>query len=289
MKKIGKYTLRQIYWFLEAGRPRRKTGELELVLEKQADIPPPVFFLSTGRTGTKWFATLLEQEKKFIVFHQAVPLLALQNKFMYELQHNAAVDRELVMRTGSEIFWAARVEYFMQSYKTGKAFLETNNELVFFAEVIARLFPRSKFVHLYRHPGDFVRSAIIRGWYENERSKKKLIIPHGVSGWNELSLIEKNAYLWLEVNTFIDQVKKNVGEDRFFTLNFSRLELDRVKDLVEFTGATIPASKIKKLMGKKINKAKANTFPVYEAWPEEDKEKLRRICGRLAAEYGFKL
>ncbi len=288
MKRIGKYTLRQIYWLFEAGWPKRKMSEMDLLFDKLESIPYPTFFLSTGRTGTQWFAELFARDRRNLIsFHEPLPSFIIQNRFYYDLLHSDA-DEQMKFETGKQIFLTGRVEYFIYSYKADKHFVETNHYLTFFARVIAKILPQSKFVHLYRHPGDFIRSALNKGWYATPRIDNTLIVPK-VENWDSLDRIEKNAYLWVEVNKFAEELKAGLGPERVFDFNFSDMSPEKVHELVEFVGGDISLSRIKRFKGRKINKSRQYKFPPYSQWAEADKQKVRKICGPLAQKYGYEL
>ena len=250
------------------------------------DLPSPIFFLSTGRTGTKWFANLFKQQKQLITFHQAVPTLAIQNKFYYNILNDKTLSEKTKYEIGKEIFLAAREEYLLYSYKTQKNFLETNNDMLFFAEVIAKLIPNSKFVHIYRHPGDFVRSGLARGWYQDNIVEQKMIKPN-IANWQQLNRIEKIAWLWNESNTFIENFKQKIDKNRIFELNFSSFSIQDIMQLANFIGIKLNEKKINKLKNKKIN-TQPNPYPKYKDWTEKDKNTLKNICGKLAQKYGYK-
>lgn len=281
--------IRDWYWLFEAGKPQRKTNISILRNNNFEDLPAPVFFLSTGRTGTQWFSYLFKKQKNLMVFHQAVPSLAIQNKFYYNILKNDNLDDNLKFEIGKEIFLAAREEYFVYSYKTNKIFLETNNDLLFFAELISKLIPNSKFVHLYRHPGDFVRSGLARAWFNDKLVDQKMIVPNSIENWDKLSRVQKISWLWLEENSFIENIKLKIGKDRFFNFNFSTFSSKELIDLSIFVGSELSKKKIEKTKEVRLNIQKNNFIPKYEKWEEKDKNDLREICGDLAEKYGYKL
>jgi len=277
---------------LKYGFSKRKGTIYYLRRNEFRDLGSPVFFLSTGRTGTKWFAELLRKDKRFLVFHTPTPDLSVQSVFAYNLiqQDNHTLSREEITAL-QEIFLAGREEQLRYSYKTQKRYIETNNYLTFFAPVLARLFPQSKFVHLYRHPGEFVRSAINRNYYgDNDNNIIRRIKP--VEGyyrdiWDNLTQIEKSAWLWNETNLFLEDFKSKINTDRVFSFNFNELSIESVKSLAQFIGLDFEERLIRKKMKKKKNVQKTKKFPPYEQWSEDEKLRLKNICGDLAEKYGY--
>ncbi|MBN2891784.1 MAG: sulfotransferase [Bacteroidales bacterium] len=282
--------LSQWYWFFKAGKPVKKGNIFDLRRANFENLPPPVFFLSTGRTGTAWFADLLSKDKNFIVFHEAIPHLSIQNGFFYKLDRRPDIDEETKLNIGKEMFLAGREQFLVNSYKTNKSFLETNNQYVFFAKAMVRLFPNAKFVHLYRHPGEFVRSGLRRNWYgEGERSNLKIISPINDSNWHNYNQLQKISWLWTEVNGFIEEVKTLIPENRKMDFNFNKKSADNIRKLADFCGVNITEKHIKKQMSVRVNAQEIGNVKKYKDWSDEEKSQLKDICGDLAIKYGYEL
>jgi len=283
--------LEQLYWNIIFGRSKRRISvdELKLNLHK---ISPPVFFISTGRTGTKWFADLFTQARGFKTFHAPSPDLAAQNCFAYTLQKNSSLQTEEINTILGHIFLAGREQQLRYSYKSEKAYIETNNHLTFFAPVIAALLPQAKFVHLYRHPGDFVSSGLKRRWYTSETTQLRQItpaLPPVKEDFDTYNEIQKIAWLWNETNDFIETFKSDIGEKRSFSFDFSSMTLESLSDLIRFTGAHIPESRLKKRLHQSLNGQLYAQSEKYQNWPAKEKELLVNMCKPLADKYGYSL
>jgi len=295
LKEIKDLTFEDIIWTLRFGKPVRKGTIHDLRVDGFKNINRPVFFLSTGRTGTLWFSKLLSLDKHVKVKHKPVPDLAFQGRFVWEMyvKNNFNLPEEKT-RSLEEIFLSAREQYLRYSFKTNKRYIETNNYITFFAPVIAGLIPDSIFVHLYRHPGEFARSAIRRNYYQNNNADDiKRIIPvnilPGDRKWEEYSQIEKTAWLWFETNSFIEEFKSNIPTERIYTLDINELNLENVLKLIRFAGISIKISKVEKMLKRKANVQKTGSFKVYNDWGRDQKEELANICGELSDKYGYKL
>ena len=158
--------LEQILWTLRLGKPKHKATIYDIRSNIGEYIKEPVFFLSTGRCGTKWFSELLKKDKSLAVFHQPVPSLAAQGCKVYKCF--AQGDGKFVqseMELITEMFWAGREDHLRYTYKAGKRYIETNNYITFFAPILLQIFPDAKFVHLIRHQGEFIRSGVARSYY----------------------------------------------------------------------------------------------------------------------------
>ena len=120
----------------------------------------PVFILSTGRSGSKFLAALLDCAENVTAYHEPRPTLMYFSN--YACYHQ---EEEKVL---TNIIDAARMELILAVFIKNRIYAESNQCLTFFAPVIARRFKKSIFVHLVRHPGDFVTSAVKKGWHKND-------------------------------------------------------------------------------------------------------------------------
>lgn len=292
-REIQNLHLEDYYWRLLFGPSKKRASFFELRASGFKDLPAPVFFLSTGRCGTNWFTRLLSEDKSLKVFHEPRPNLGIQGKVAWELyirRDFTPTDNENNLL--EEVFLAAREQHLRYSYKTQRRFVETNNQVSFFAPAIFRLFPETKFVHLNRHPGEFVRSALRRNFYNNPDDIKRITpIPKhpDFNTWDSYDLLQKNVWLWKETNGFIERFKESVPESNQFYFDFSALSLEQVQGLCDFLGTAIPANTIKKQLRQPVNVQKSGSRGRYEEWSKEERENLQAICGPLAKKYNYEL
>lgn len=285
------YNAEQLYWAAEFGRSKRKISVDELKQNLHL-IDRPVFFLSTGRTGTQWFAHLFSSIKGIKAYHAPAPDLASQNCFAYRIQKEAQQSKDLDNEILKHIFLAGREQYLRYSYKCQRRYLETNNHITFFAHSIADMLPQAKFIHIHRHPGDFVSSGLKRQWYQEDGSTIRQIepaTPESKVPWAGLNLIQKIGWLWNETNEFIEDFKSSVPKERVSTFNFSEMTVDSLGELIEFSEANVSESKVKRLMKKKLNSQHFTSSEKYESWNSKDKQDLAEICSPLASRYGYML
>ena len=244
------------------------------------------FVLSTGRSGTLFLNRMLMLSPDVMAVHQPHPELIRASKMAYEnIQTRPAIF--------SETFKSAREELLLQAANRNKIFVETNNRITFFAPVIRDCFPNALFIHLVRHPGDFVRSGIRRHWYSGKSSHDPgRIQPFSGSvkeEWDTFSQIARIGWLWNETHRFIEAFKTTLPEEACLYV--------RAEDLFQNSGAAEsvfrflqlpvpPVKKINKQMQRPANVQKKGAFPHYDAWQEEDKETLKRFCP-LAKQYGY--
>lgn len=281
---IEKY-IDEIYWNFKIGRSVKKLSVFSLRNDLKKHIKSPVFFLSTGRCGTQWFSNLLST-KENVVLHSPVPSFASQNRTVYKtLINENTTENEINLI--KEIYLTGREQHLRYSSKSAKKMIETNNYITFFAPVLATIFPDAKFVHLYRHPGEFVRSGIRRNYYtKNNPDDIKRIVPLNNEDWPDYSQIKKIAWLWRETNTFIEKFKM---KNECYSFNFNGLDPDNVMQLVNYLQIDIEISRVKKQLNKKLNVQKTGSFENYINWDDNQKNELKETCGELANTYGYTL
>lgn len=173
----------------------------------------PVFVLSTGRCGTALLTSILSRVSRVICEHSPTPeLVAIERH-----AHEHGVDQFDAYRTAIS---AARFDLISEAHLRGRRYIETNCRITFFAPHLADLFPRARFIHLVRHPGDFVRSAVRRGYYEGRYFDMGRIMPRtgrAAGEWQSMNPFERTAWLWNETNQFIERFK-STNSDRVLTV-----------------------------------------------------------------------
>ena len=265
----------------------RKTVRYESTIpltDTLAQQVQPVFVLSTGRCGTKWLTELLAEQTGVLVNHALQPELVRQSKLAYE-NWQTHPQQQL------EIVRAARDDLISAANSAHRTYIETNNRITFFAWQLIQAYPNSKFIHLYRHPADFVRSGMRRNWYNGSSADLGRITMSDLQKWKTLSQFEKIAWLWNETNAFISRFLKELSPSHYFIISSEVLFSDpeRVKALCDFMQVkTISLDTIVKKQTKPVNVQKQGDFPRYEDWSLEQQEQLRAWCP-LAEMYGYNL
>jgi hypothetical protein len=289
LSDLKRINLDDVYWYFRLGRSKKKLSVVDMREEISKYIRNPIFFLSTGRCGTMWFSELLEKDNTLMVLHNPKPALAHQSKIAYEiLSKDKITSNELDLL--KENFLASREQLLRYSYKTQKRYVETNNYISFFAPILKLVFPDAKFVHLYRHPGQFVRSGIRRNYFtEGNHDDLKRIHPLSCDQkekWIAFNRIQKTSWLWEETNHFIEKFKAQ-NKESCFSFNFNELNLENIIDLLDFLEISIPVHEIKKALSKNYNIQKTGSFQSYESWDEQMKEDLKDICEDLMKQYNY--
>ena len=256
----------------------------------------PFFILSTGRSGSKFLSTLIDQSSNVTAYHEPFPALQYFSDFAFHHQK----DKESL----TNMIDAARMELILDVFIKNQIYIESNQCLSFFAPALAKLFMGSKFVHLIRHPGDFVRSAARKGWHKNdslwESGRVRMADKHQ---WVSLDYIEKLSWVWNATNQYLEKFKNSLSPSRIFTLKIEDAVNNEksILNLLKFIGCEpISVKKIKELQNFKVNELrisgdepenimKTNDFPGYHHWHEDQKYKVKKYCRELAGLYGYRL
>lgn len=252
----------------------------------------PVFVLSTGRCGTKTLAALADLMPDVVSHHEPDPKM-LEVSYLYFMK---------LCQEVPENFWQAllagnRDNLIRQACESSKIYFETNNRLALLCELLISQYPKAKFIHIIRHPCDFVRSAMRRNYFNSHPWDFVRISPSPLEetykSWNDFSQIDKCAWLWTKTNSHIDIMLKDICEDRKLFLRsediFNNIG-DSVQALFSFitNDKKMPdASKIEKVLGMKLNQQTSGIFPKSEDWSSEEKTILQHHCGILAKKYGY--
>jgi hypothetical protein len=205
------------------------------------------------------------------------------------------MERALLDRLLGQVFLAGRESLLLQSHRHGIRFIETNNRISFFAPAIRALIPGAKFVHLHRHPGEFVRSGIRRRWYV-ERSDHDLgrIRPLGADparpAWDGFTPLEKCSWLWSATNQFIEWSMTGLEPGRdWLQLSFGDEPAASARQVLEFLALEPGAEPAASLWTKRVNPQREGSFPVYSEWSRADQTRLTALVGDMASRYGYRL
>jgi hypothetical protein len=258
------------------------------------EVYSPVFILSPGRSGSKFIVELLNLSARIDAYHEPRPTLQYFSNFACRHQDQPEVLQKMID--------AARMEMVLETYIKDRIFVESNQCLTFLAPALAALFKKAKFVHLLRHPGDFVVSAARKGWYVNdsiwEAGRPK---PEAEDVWRQWTLVQKLGWLWDASNCFLRKFSGGLQNGRVLTCRLEDMvaDMDHAAGLFSFCRADAPTEKaIKEMQGKKINSLwigpqeppnmrKDPRFPAYGDWSAAMKNELWEMVGATATAFGY--
>lgn len=275
-------TLRYLSLWLRP--PKIATLRVEEIDHHTLPFVSPIFVLSTGRCGTKWLTELLRQDPHIRVNHSDYPELIRHSRLAYEQYSEQPCMFQEIIR-------ATRDGYILDAYRRNQIYVETNNRITFFADAIRAVYPKARFVHLVRHPGDFVRSGLRRDWYKGESHDIGRI--RNISNpalWDTMTDIEKIAWLWNETNQYIETFLKTIEPETFVQAKAENMFTDTqmVKTIIDFIGAKLGSHSIETMLAKKVNQQMVGHVVPYEQWSTKEKKQLERYTP-LVERYGYVL
>lgn len=267
----------------------KKTGIVydQSLIDKIQNEYQPLFVLSTGRCGTLFLTKLLENIKELDVLHTPKPEFFYYSRMAYQKY----LEQPDVVK---QVFLASRMELVIDSYRRNRIYVETNNRITFFAYAINEVFPKARFIHLIRHPADFVRSGVRREWYSGKDKNDLGRIRPGneMREWAKYSTIEKISWLWNETNKFIEDFKTDLNNnERILTVKAEDLfhaETTAI-DIMNFIGIKdVPVKKISKIFKQPVNVQKKGKLNRYSEWDEKHKNVLKKHI-TLHQDYNYQL
>lgn len=280
MSKLGQVLRYAKLWLIPPKLSAIQEVEIEAEKLEQAE---PVFVFSTGRCGTKWLSVLLRNDARIRVNHNDYPELIRHSRMAYE---SYDAQPELFQ----EVLRACRDGYVLGAYQRNRVYVETNHRITFFSYAIEKVYPRAKYVHLVRHPGDVVRSGLRRDWYNGALHDGQRIRCANQEQWHAMSRISKIAWLWNETNKHIEEFLSPVERSRFMRIKSEDMFSDvaACQQLARFVGAEIQDSTIVRSQRRKENRQLLGNVPAYEQWAEDDRRELRRFVP-LHSRYGYEV
>ena len=286
-KKITDITIKDVKTYFRDERYKIKKN-----IESFSDLPEkifaemdPVFVVSTGRAGSELLVKLMNESKMGSIYHEPRPRMFYSSKLIFE--------RKIDIQSKQVAYLNARYDLLKKAYLEENRFVETNNRNSFFIAALSKLFPKSKFIHLVRHPGDFVRSGIRREYYRGNENDDSRITPltddEIYSSWANLSDIQKIGWLWNTTNDFIEKEKVYLNDNNFLLIKSEDLFLkpDTYNEICNFLDHPLLSQKrIRSVISKPINKQKQSFYPKWKQWSKIEKNVLIETTP-LGKKYGF--
>lgn len=251
-----------------------------------------LFLLHTGRVGSVTAIKLLDLSPHVYALHEPSLLESLTPKY-------ACTDpEEYAARYGAvfaKTFAKARQGTIGMVGGSHRAYAESFWTAYFGLEV-AKLLPLSRFVHLHRHPGEYVRSGMRRGWYVDHAWDVRRLEPSPSDPvyklWHtEWDAFRKIAWLWQTMNAYFLKMRESVPEDRFAVMRsedfyrFGTGAYRRLFDLLDVPPP--PEDEARTLLSVRHNAQTKGDFPPYEEWTSEQRQILRDIAGPMMERLGY--
>lgn len=246
-----------------------------------------LFILSTGRAGTSTMIRLLHLSPRVTALHEPKPNLVRQ----YRRAYSAAMTNPNRYR---RLFERARRRLILRACPNGEVYAEATL-LKFLAPVIAELLPNAKFLHLHRHPGEIVRSAMRRRWFQDNPLDRYRIVPQpgdwAHQHWQDWGAFSKSCWTWHAENKYFLRLAQNIGADRVLQLPFdewtdrSTGAYERVFDFIAIDPPDRGSAQT--VLNVKHNEQTSGSFPTYDQWNSAQKQTLVEIAGDTMDQLGY--
>ena len=203
-------------------------------------------------------------------FHEPAPKLYGLGKVLYE-----AGPSEAVQQVAMASFTVLRGDLLKDALCNRSAYIETSPQVTFLAPAIKTLYPQARFIHLVRKPGEVVRSAMRRQWYQGNRADQTRIVPRKGSAfaisWEQWSPLQKNYWLWAETNRwiafFMEDLPQGSGVRMMSSALFSG-DPGSLAQLYESLNRPVPSYRnIDRVLRQKLNAQETGHFKMAKDLP----------------------
>ncbi|GAB6099414.1 hypothetical protein JCM16358_12930 [Halanaerocella petrolearia] len=260
---------------------------LRLLGEQDWSEVDKYFIVSTGRTGTKFFAHFLNDFSGVYGVHEPAPVFL-------RLAINYATGKVTGSYATKKIERNRRALCRKVKKMKVDKYVESNNRLFSLLGPLSETFGDDfKVVHIVRDGRDYVRSGMSRNWYtESDGSRLRAIYfpddPY-YDQWNQMSRFEKICWRWQKKDGFIYQSVKEM--DNAITVTFEDIFKDdnfkgiyRIADYIDLP-KTETDKMIDKMMNRRVNSTKEYAIPKWTDWDQEMLDKFDEIAGEHMRNY----
>jgi len=234
---------------------------------------PVTFIVSSGRTGTNFFESFLNNVSSDIKsVHEPFPsLFSLGLKKIRQEITTEEIINELI---------SGRKRLFYESLAEEKSsYVESNPFASLLIPEIKMAFPQARFLYIHREPFSYIKSIMNK---KNTLPDGHTYYPYGESDrgnrmnpfdfknepyqseWKELSRYEKVAWYWQKINLIILNDLSQIPAEQQMSIKFEDLFFDKIKfkETVSFLNSDIriTESDLESLMRKKSNVQTGDKF-----------------------------
>ncbi len=280
MKKIKKYKLlKKIDSLL------LKVG---LIKKQNWENIKTVFIVSTGRTGTKFFAEFFNLFPHILALHEPKPdFLKVAVKYAQnKIDFNKAV--KIIERN-------RRIFYKDIKRQNCNIYIESNNRFFSLLKPLKKAFPEAKIIYIVRDGRNYVSSGMSRQWYKPQDKQTRLRADmfyddKFYNKWKKMSRLEKIAWRWQKKDSFIYNDFKDIDDaiKIKFEEIFNTQKKDGIYKINRFIGIDDEITKkYLNLFGdKKININKKK-YPKWQKWDKKDKINFDKIAAKNMKKHNY--
>ena len=227
------------------------------------------FVFSTGRSGSNSIASFLNKHENIDAYHEPFysHFKVLSLNYLTGKISEEKVEEEL-----------KKIYSMVNLSKAGSVYVESDQKLVPFINILNKIFPHSKMIWLIREPSSFVKSAKSRGWFDKddpEFFKNTVVVKPNFSSdavrvtgdlvgmekeeWEKLNQEEKLVWYWDYWNKKIHTAFNHIPMENKFVLKLNELE-SKQEDLLRFLELKNPGN----IKPKKTNQVKQKHKKQYD-------------------------
>ena len=251
--------------------------------------------LSTGRTGTKAIAHHLDGWEPGVVARHEPAL-----SWLLGVASNMYRCKRIQRR---QLAWLlARTRRKRIAAGAARLYVESNPFLCGFIDVLDEVLGEVRVIHIVRHPGTYVTSALdwgslsgLKGVASNSFPywvcKPELLEAQPVRSWGEMSEPEQLAWRWANTNRYLNRAEALLG-DRYLRIRYEELfdpgqrGLDRI---VNWLGLAAAAEGPDERVLPTLNASRRGDHLRHWDWPPELRDRVIDLCGDLMELYGYEL
>lgn len=258
-----------------------------------------LFVLSTGRCGTKTLSHILNASPDIYACHEPNPMFLKATQAAYRDAATPASFSNSFTYTylHARLFRYPDNQPMRQALWKGAVYAECSNRMTYVAEDLARFLPRSRFIFLHRHPSDFVRSGMRRGYYTSHKWDSKRITPRpgteAADHWDSWDAFQRTCWYWNEVNSCSLAFARSLPPERCFILPSAQLfdaASETLPTLFAWCGVAMPdRAMLEEILAHPLNTQQDGAFPKAEAWNERQRETLLALAGHTMTALNYDL
>jgi acetyltransferase-like isoleucine patch superfamily enzyme len=244
-----------------------------------------VFFVGTGRSGSRAIAKILSKHPEISVAHEPKgQLIRLSTEFAHKKITREKLKQEII-KLYKDAGTVATLFY-------GESDQKFSNLIT----ILNEIFPNAKFVWLIRNAKEAVRSTYSRGWfddrelgfpfrpelcvkgvystniYSRHRLNAHLIGDMTEAEWRSLSPYGRNCWYWSYWNSIIEQQFAHLPNDKTFILKLEDFG-EKIQELSSFIGLSVT-----NLLNEVDNSA---TYALRSSESENDNINFSKYCEGL--------
>lgn len=236
------------------------------------------FFLSTGRTGTRWLSGLLNGDPDALVVHEPVPVETMEHKRAFDDPEEARrYIRDFRLK-----------EIYLRTHRAKVSrYGEVNGCLRRHAVALEEFLPEAALIHIVRDGRDLVRSLVARKTYDGTHPVYHDFRPPPTdpvaARWDELSLFERSCCGWKVENEYL---RRHVPLRVRFEDMLSSYDRFRA-DVLGPTGIEVSRAEWEASVQQPENVTESHTLPGWESWTEDETRTFWELCGDEMVHYGY--